>query len=960
MSTTHFETARQMAQIMLKAVSPITMEAIREQVQAVSRAIPALTLEEGELLIRQLEASCNVLMGRGLALDDKTHQPWLDNKRAEIRWNFWRRYRRYLEEDKGMPEAVIQRLDQLTDDILTRLENPARPGAWDRRGMVVGQVQSGKTANYTGLVCKAADAGYKVIIVLAGIHNSLRSQTQLRLDEGFLGFDTEKHRAFDQGNIRKGVGLLVGEEKIVAHSLTSCVEQGDFNSAVARKVSFTIGGNDPVILVVKKNASVLKNLNKWATEQIHCETDPKTNKKYVPDIPILVIDDEADNASINTSTKKKTVKDLDGNEVEENSPTAINGLIRQFLGIFKKSAYVGYTATPFANIFIRHDEDTPTHGEDLFPRSFIINMPAPSNYVGPVQVFGLEDDQSSDIQGRDGLPIVRLVQDWESWMPLKHRASHVPGELPDTLRQAIRAFILTSAARMARGQGTQHNSMLVHTTRFMEVQARVTDLVREELGRLRRRLEYGDENSPEPVIPELKRLWEDDFAPTSEALAQTHSDVDLVSWDAVTEQLFAAVSRIQVKTINGTASDVLDYHRTEGGQYVIAIGGDKLSRGLTLEGLSVSYYLRASTMYDTLMQMGRWFGYRPGYLDLCRLYTTPELVSWYRHIALASEELRKEFEYMAHIGSDPTNFGLRVRTHSAGMTITGISKMRSGTKVKLSYAGDVSETIVFHKEPDKVARNFELVCRFLAGRPTEKVRNSHMYRNISSAEVIAFLREFITHGESRRARANLLAEYIEKQNDLGELTDWTVALITNTAINSQTDNGLIGGQQVNYTYRKEVEETRGTDSYTIKRLLSPADESLDLAQEEREQAILITQQMKDAAEEVGMKGRLARTGAQQPFGNGDEEPVESAASSAGSTPRISGKAARRVRTPDRGLLLLYALDTGELVYKGQELGDTPIMGLGISFPESSIAQPIEYHVNNVYYEMEYGEEAVLV
>ena len=262
--------------------------------------------------------------------------------------------------------------------------------------MVVGQVQSGKTANYIGLICKAADAGYRLFIVLAGSHNSLRSQTQLRVDLGFLGFDTQQRRLFDQNNTRIGVGTLAYPMK-VAHSLTTSLENGDFNLKVARQANVMVGGRDPVVLVVKKNASVLRNLINWATV-IRQETDPISGKSIVRDVPLLIIDDEADNASINT----RNIIDESGQLDPDQDPTRINALIRTLLQSFEKSAYVGYTATPFANIFIPEAFESTRFGEELFPRSFIIHVPTPSNYISPSRVFGtmLEGEEPS-------LPIIR-------------------------------------------------------------------------------------------------------------------------------------------------------------------------------------------------------------------------------------------------------------------------------------------------------------------------------------------------------------------------------------------------------------------------------------------------------------------------------------------------------------------------------------------------------------------------
>jgi len=517
-----------------------------------------------------------------------------------------------------MPPTVVSNLDELTDMILERLEDPQRDPPWDRRGMVVGSVQSGKTANYTGLICKAVDAGYRLIIILAGIHSNLRAQTQLRLDEGVLGFDTQKSRKLNADNRWVGVGKLPGD-RLVIHSLTSSAENGDFNKTVAEQIGVMLGG-DPVVLVIKKNSRLLGNLIKWVLH-VAGSDDVVTGKRIVRGAPLLLIDDEADNASINTKARPG----ID----ESESVTAINGKISTLLDAFEQSAYVGYTATPFANIFINPEAETPAHGEDLFPRSFIINVKPPSNYVGPVKVFGLDGDSDAGIIGSDGLPIVRVIDDFGDAFPPKHRVDHIPTVLPDSLQHAIRCFILTCAARRARGQVKNHNSMLVHVTRFVNAQAVVVGLIRRELAVLQRRIEFGDGKRRPTLLEELEKIWNDEFMPVTKAMGD-ESGAPL-KWSEVEAQLHPAAAKISVVSINGFAKEALDYkeHEVEG-RTVIAVGGDKLSRGLTLEGLSVSYFLRTSRMYDTLMQMGRWFGYRPGYLDLCRLFTTRTLMDWYR------------------------------------------------------------------------------------------------------------------------------------------------------------------------------------------------------------------------------------------------------------------------------------------------------------------------------------------
>jgi hypothetical protein len=400
-----------------------------------------------------------------------------------------------------------------------------------------------------------------------------------------------------------------------------------------------------------------------------------------------MIDDEADHASVDT---KEMDFGPDGRPDEDHDPTKINQLIRQILYAFEKSAYVGYTATPFANIFIHESARTVECGDDLFPRSFIVNLPAPSNYAGPVRVFGVPPADGREAQ--PPLPLTRTIPPDESaeWVPPRHRNGHRPNwqgvaEVPPSLSEAIQAFVLVCAVRRARGETRAHNSMLVHVTRFTSVQNAVRDQVHAELDRIATRLRFGERGGSSSVKAALKRLFEEDFQPTTVAVRAEMNEPALrdMSWAEVEPLLSEAATDIRIMEINGTARDVLEYttHR-DTGLNVIAIGGDKLARGLTLEGLSVSYFLRASRMYDTLMQMGRWFGYRPGYLDVCRLYTTDDLINWFEHITQANEELRAEFDHMAAVGGTPREYGLKVMSHPA-LLVTSRVKMRHGMDMQL-------------------------------------------------------------------------------------------------------------------------------------------------------------------------------------------------------------------------------------------------------------------------------------
>lgn len=913
--TTPFEQARTISQTLLKAhTPPFPQDLIRQQVMTAAPLVK-LGAEDAERLIKELEATFNVWIGvQGALDDDDDHIPWLSHRRAEIKWRYWTRFQRLLEEEEAWPPATVERLNELTDAVLERLEDPRREGAWDRRGMVVGHVQSGKTANYTGLVCKAADAGYKLIVVLAGIHSSLRSQTQVRLDEGFLGYDSRQAQGSGARKVI-GVGRLDPSCPPV-DTVTTSLETGDFNTAVARQFNINPGGR-PLLFVVKKNASVLRNLMNWV--RWAAPQKDEDDRPLVADLPLLVIDDEADFASVDT---RAIPLDEDGNPDEDHNPTAINGLIRSLLRTFRQSAYIGYTATPFANIFIHESAETRDHGLDLFPRSFIINLPAPSNYVGPVRVFGLAADPEAGIEAAEGLPIVRKVKDHQDWMPDGHKKEHSPGSLPDSLKSTIRVFILACAARLARGQQNAHNSMLVHVTRFTAVQEKVAGQVRQELKATTQRLQWGDGNSPDRILDELKKVWETDFISTTRAIDDP--DLPPLAWDAIRPLLHPAASRIEVRAVNGTAKDVLDYvdNRTHG-LSVIAIGGDKLSRGLTLEGLSVSYYLRASRMYDTLMQMGRWFGYRPGYADLCRLYTTDELVEWYGYITRASEELRNLFDYMRSIGSKPVDFGLRVKSHPDGLLITGAVKMRNSVEVELSFAGDISETIVFSKEAGTVTKNYETARRFLEdlGKPEPVAKSSKkMWKGIPASKIVdGFLAGIVGAPGVSKAKPELLREYIRRLVEAGALTSWTVVLLSNP-------DGLphdIAGHRfglVERSHNPDIEETAGW--FRIRRLVSPTDEAIDLDDDQIAEALVRTQE----------------AWRQDPGRSRRKTPPE--------TP--SGLMIRSVRPTTDGLLLIYPLDT-------RKTGTVrPLIGFAISFPGDLPDEKVAYRVNNVYWQQEYG------
>ncbi|MGY2255726.1 PD-(D/E)XK motif protein [Pseudomonas reactans] len=663
-----------------------------------------------------------------------------------------------------------------------------------RRGLVVGHVQSGKTGNYTGLICKAADAGYKIIIVLAGLHNNLRSQTQIRLEEGFLGYETSAKNDL----VRYiGVGENGRDAEIRPNCATNRSDNGDFNTKVAKHLAIS-PEQRPWLFVVKKNKTVLDRLLKWIRNHV-ADSKDSDGRPLVSGFPLLLIDDEADHASVDTGDQ---VVGKDGSVDDEYQPKAINSRIRKILHSFSRKAYVGYTATPFANIFIDRRKATKEEGPDVFPQSFIINISAPSNYIGPARVFGLRAPE-----GRaGGLPLTREVEDQAAgkeeagWMPPKHGKNHVPlfngrDEVPPSLREAVSVFVLACAVRVLRGQGRRHCSMLIHVTRYTAVQEEVRRQVEELVRGYRQRVERGFDRYK--LMAEWRELWESDFVPTSATVAKAMDETDgefhLPEWEEVEDVLADVLGDLanSVRAINGSAGDVLDYaEREETGLKVIAVGGDKLARGLTLEGLCVSYFVRTTKMYDTLMQMGRWFGYRPGYLDLCRLYTTSDLIEWFGHIADAAEELRQEFDTMAKVHATPENYGMKVQSHPILM-VTSPIKMRSAKSLQVSFCGSVLETVAFHRDLSVIERNLVVMERLLdaAGTPAERdaiVRRrgesdqewkGFLWNNVPAEHVIEFFSGYLTHPAARKVNSAVLADFVKVMAAKGELTSWTVALV---------------------------------------------------------------------------------------------------------------------------------------------------------------------------------------
>jgi hypothetical protein len=552
---------------------------------------------------------------------------------------------------QGRAPKVVDKLDELTDKILDLAGDPTKEGGWARRGLVLGDVQSGKTGTYLGLFNKAADAGYRLFILLAGNTEVLRQQTQARIDESFIGRDSSTAAARKGVNVtpRRYIGVgRIRRDLAQASGMTTVLSDFKTSSQEATNITIQTNAAHPYVFVVKKNKQILRQNNhgtdtgvyRWLREQAH-ESGGKLT------IPVLVLDDESDYASVNTKTK--------------DDPTAINSAVRDLLSLFTRSSYIAFTATPFANIFIDHNVEN-----DLFPRDFVYSLEPPTNYVGSARTFGTADAVKTEA--------VIDLEDLEDSVPLGHKSSLQLRELEQSLIDAVDAFLLSNAIRDLRGDTDKPRSMLVNVSRFKKVQKQISELLEDSVAETKNAIELhiADAGTLHEVITRLRNRFDDEYGSVE------------FDWDEIRATLDKSTSDVRVRLFNSDTDKALIDQETEWDRppRLIAVGGDVLSRGLTVEGLCVTYFYRRVTASDTLMQMARWFGYRDGYEDLCRIWINADAADNYRFAADSIDELRTDLRLMLRQNLTPADFGLAVQKHPNSLLITAKNKMKSAAEVR--------------------------------------------------------------------------------------------------------------------------------------------------------------------------------------------------------------------------------------------------------------------------------------
>ncbi|MFR0800421.1 MAG: Z1 domain-containing protein [Suilimivivens sp.] len=752
---------------------------------------PVLTDAEKEEVITTLHASLFVRIDRGHCLKEKDHTPWYMAAKAELPSNFWDRYRIYLQKEKHWNKDTVNELDKTTDEIMDLLGNPDSANSFLYRGLCIGDVQSGKTSTYIGLINKAADAHYRVIILLTGTIEKLRRQTQQRIDEGFIGLDSYAF-TLEKDSVQVGVGSI--DPNTSGWAVTSTTS--DFNAATAKKIVGQLSNiNAPVIFVLKKNKSVLEKLEHW----LRFYNANKTTKKI--DLPMLLIDDEADNASVNAK--------------KDDEVTAINKGIRKLLVLFEKANYVGFTATPYANIFIDPDTEQEMLEHDLFPRDFIYALEAPSNYIGARSIFGNDAPYGYMLESND---------DCESVLPLKHKKEDVLTYMPKSMEEAITAFFICNAVRDLRGDTKSHRTMMINISRFIAVQNQITRVVdsyvRDAKREIRNYYLTGVEALQYDIFKLMKQVYEKYFA--GFASDPEYSDLKHFTWEQIQEAMYPAISRIEVRTINGgNAPKNLDYENYEKkpndiGLRLIAVGGLSLSRGLTLEGLSTSYFYRNSSMYDTLMQMGRWFGYRGKYRDLCKIWMPDESMAWYSYISMATDKLRAEVRRMQNDNMTPTDFGLAVRSDIQGLLVTARNKMRTAKDYEtvVNFSGEVVETRYVYSSKEILQRNYEETELFLNDLATsysvhrndpDLALKSYQYLNVAKEKIVDFLSVYSAHTLNIDfSITELLSMFSEDDQQIFDYWDVLIASGLSTTPAIEFANLMLPPVKRNFAYRKDT------------------------------------------------------------------------------------------------------------------------------------------------------------
>lgn len=739
------------------------------------------------------------------------HIEWDTDERLEEIDNHpaWTSYYDYFSEK--FPLSVLNDLKRNSSRILFKLEDPKRPGTWSSKGLVIGEVQSGKTMNMLALVNRAVASGYRFVVVLTGLSEMLRIQTQKRFDEGVMG------KLSASENFLEGYGVSSCREKneVLIRSITKSSFRSDFKS-LDIDTNIQPEGDETIILIVKKNARILEN--------IKGNLDRWNKKNPIEKLPLLLIDDECDNASVNTAGE---------------DPSTTNKYIREILSKFTRSCYVGFTATAYANIFIDHQLNDEKFGRDLFP-DHISFLPVYDNYLGYSKMFPEDGDENEEekfiepINDFVTIPDLVLLEKWyrgdikkkqlneafeDAWLhPLHDKNWKLNNgknkQLPRSLRNAIHHFIISCAIKKIRKIDNDISTMLVHVSYFNNIHSQLVEHINLYLNKFREK----NHSSYGQLENELKVYFEEnikknlnleynpdnqqiDWSEIKNLLGRTLSGIDIIpmnnEYDAAHKVKAEELKVKKIKAIHAKlpkvspelASQIQSYSNAiENGYDCICIGGNQLARGLTLEGLTVNYFLRDQTTgnNDTMTQMGRWFGYRDRYEDLCKLFTSQNLISKFKKFYSQKENFMRQIMSMDDGKYTPRQIGMYIVMYD-GINPTSKNRMRNGEEITVKLIFDTDHIQELHIPTLNKDNNTETITKFLSKIEKNHINSVYndnekkwmLWNNVPSDMLIEdFMDKYLETDEQIRDSSTLGEQktYIRELNKYDELTHWTVAL----------------------------------------------------------------------------------------------------------------------------------------------------------------------------------------
>ncbi len=719
-------------------------------------------------------------------ISKKNQQEWYLSPDENIDLN-WFAFKKYLSVAKSWSEDEINSVDASSTKVVNQILSPASEKEKRFQGLVLGYVQSGKTSNMAATIAKAADRGYKLIIILAGLTDSLRKQTQVRMQK-------------DIGQHLEDRWFFCTDEE---NDFTSYTELPTWDNE--RKTT---------ILIIKKNVFILRRLLKKIKNQSEVKRKGMTT---------LIIDDECDQASLNTKAYREQVSQT-------------NKLIRQILENLRKVTYLGYTATPYANILT--PQKSVDGKLDLYPNDFIISLDEPKNYFGARKLFGDEFDIDKDNE----LPFIRRVKahEIENLQPPSQKARfNFTPSLTQSLVDSCDYYLLSLCAKALRGQGDDHCCMLIHTTIYSETHKDLKNLlINKWLNPLIKNIEIEDKFT----LDRLKLLWDRESKVLDKNFRKKLScPEDLESFDEMQKLLLKEAKSIQLVIENSTVNskDRLDF---DGGKniHAIVIGGNVLARGLTIEGLICSFFIRSSTQYDTLMQMGRWFGYRKGYEDLPRIWMTFDLEYNFRDLVNVENLIRSDISDMGKEGLTPQEMSIRVPL-LANLNVTARNKIYMN-KVSVcvgSLYGTYKQTIAFPTDVEFHKSNYSCI-EALINNSRKYTKNSflnndncHVLKDVDYPPILKFFRSFKFNEETLEKIDQFIENEVDEEGS--SLEKWNIGIIGSKTSNRKIKIGELDNISTVNRSKQFIDRTSLKNKISIKALMFASDLLVDVDREKYNQ-----------------------------------------------------------------------------------------------------------------------------